>query len=164
MSVSGIGSSHALEWLQGYLSKAGSAAGSQPAATSQPSSDRASISREAMQLNLQASQASDPLQVSGVKGVQGRPHRQGGGQGGSSFVDQLAQSIMADLKGAAGGRTVSRTSEATAQAGANGGSLIDQLASKLAKDLPLRYQPVTVSGFAGTSSRSNMGHQVNRTA
>lgn len=158
MSVSGIGSSHALEWLQGYLSKAGSAAGSQPAAMSHPSNDRASISREAKLLNGQGSQAADPLQVSGVKGVQGRHHR----QCGSAFGDQLAHSIMAELTGAAGGGAASRTAEATAQAGANGGSLIDQLASQLVKNVQTKYQPV--SGFSETALRSNLGLQVDRTA
>src|SRR5574340_299057 len=86
MSVSCIGSSSVLQWLQTYLSSAGSATGSQSSCGCQSSSDTTSISQEAAQLNAtQASQATDPSQTSGVNGSQGhhRHHHQIGRDGNS---------------------------------------------------------------------------------
>lgn len=166
MSVSGVGSSPVLQWLQNYVSSAGSATGSQSSCGCQPVNDTTSISQEAVQLNAnQASQASDPSQASGVNGSQGHRHHHrhhhGGGQGGNSFVDQLAQSIVTDLQNATGSGVASGSgsSDATAQASANGGSFIDNLASAIANDLLAKYQQA--SGSAGTSSPSSTVNQVN---
>lgn len=157
MSVSGVGSSPALQWLQDSLtSRAGSAAGGQSSCGAQSSPDTTSISQQALQLNAaQASQTVDPSQASGVAGAQGHHHhhhRHGGGQGaggqgGNSFVDQLAQSIVTDLQKATGSDTASGSAATTAQAGGNGGSFIDKLASAIANDLLAKYQ---ASGSNGT--------------
>ena len=166
MSVSGVGSSPVLQWLQSYLSKAGPATGSQSSCGCPSSSDTTSISQQAVQLNAsQALQPSDPTQMSGVNGSQGHHHHHhhGGGQGGKSFMDQLGQSIIDDLQKAAGGGVASGSgsSDATTQASTNGGSFIDQLASKIANDLLAKYQQA--SGPAGTSSQSGTGNQMNAT-
>lgn len=168
MSVSGVGSSPVLQWLQSYLSKAGPATGSQSCCGCQSSSDTTSISQEAVQLNAsQASQTPDLSQASGVNGAQGHHghhHHHDGGQGGSSFIDQLAQSIIADLQSATGSGATSGagSSDATAQASTNGGSFLDKLASKIAEDLLAKYQQA--GGPAGTSSQSSTGNQVNAIA
>lgn len=169
MSISGIGSSPALQWLQSYLSSSGSATGSQSSCGCPPASDTASISQKAVQLNAsQASQTSDPSQTSGVNGSQGHHHhhRHGGGQGGSSFMDQLAKSIVSDLQSATGNGDASGSvgSAAPAQASGNGGSFIDQLASVIAGDLLAKYQQATGSAGAGTSPQSGTANQVNAIA
>lgn len=167
MSVSGVGSSPALQWLQNYLSSGGSAAGSQSSCGCQSPTDTTSISPQAVQLNAsQTLQTSDPSQTAGVNGSQGHHHHRhhGGGQGGNSFVDQLAQSIVTDLQKATGSGAASGSgsSDATAQAGINGGSFIDKLASQIASDLLAKYQQA--SGSAGSSSQSSTVNQVNTIA
>ena len=168
MSVSSVGSPPVLQWLQSYISKAGPATGNQSSCGCQPASDTTSISQDAVQLNAsQALQTSDPSQTSGINGPQGHHghhHHHGGGQGGSSFMDQLAQSIIADLQSATGSGATSGagSSNATAQASANSGSFLDKLASKIAGDLLTTYQQA--SGAAGTSAQSSTGNQVNATA
>jgi hypothetical protein len=166
MSVSGVESSPALQWLQNYLSSVGSATGSQSYSGCQSSSDTTSISQEAVQLNAsQASQTPDLSQTSGVNGPQGHRHHRhhGEGQGGNSFVQQLGQSIVTDLQKATGGGAASESgsSAATAQVSATSGSFIDKLASEIANDLLAKYQQA--SGLAGISSQSSTGNQVNAT-
>lgn len=167
MSVSSVGSSSVLQWLQSYLTKAGPATGPQSSCASTPSSDTTSISQEALQLNAsQASQTPGLSQNSTVKGLQGHygHHRHGGGQGGSSFMDQLAQSIITDLQNSAGNGATSGSgsSDATAQASTNGSSFIDKLASKISQDLLAKYQEA--SGLTGATAQSGTGSQVNATA
>lgn len=166
MSVSGVGSSPVLQWLQSYLSGSGPATGSQPSCGCPSSSDTTSISPEAVQLNAsQALQVPDPSQTSGVNGSQGHHHRHhGGGQGERSFVSQFAQSIVTDLQnGTSGGMASgSGSPNATAQASTNGDSFLDKLASKIAEDLLTKYQQA--SGPAGASTLSSTGNQVNATA
>lgn len=167
MSVSGVGTSPVLQWLQNYLAKAGPATGNQASCGCQPASDTTSISQDAVQLNAsQALQTSDPSRTSGVTGPQGHHghHHHGGGQGGNSFMNQLAQSIITDLQGAtgSGATSVAGSSDATEQASANGGSFLDMLASKIAGNLLTMYQQA--GGTAGTSPQSSTGNQVNATA
>jgi len=162
MSVSSIDSSPTLQWLQSYLSGSGPATEKPLSCGAQFSSDTTSISQEAVQLNAsQTLQAPDPSRASGVNGSQGHHHHHhyGGGQGANSFVQQLGQSIVADLQNATGGGVASgsEASAATAQTSANGGSFIDKLAGVIASDL-------VTSGSAGSSSQSSKGNQVNATA
>lgn len=167
MSVSGVGSSPVLQWLQSYLTKAGPATGPQSSCGSKPASDTTSISQEAVQLNAsQGSQTpplSQSLKVNGLQGHYGH-HHHGGGQGGRSFTNQLAQSIITDLQNATGNGAPSgrASADATAQATTNGSSFIDKLASKISQDLLTKYQQA--NGSAGTTAQSSMGRQVNTTA
>lgn len=151
MSVSGVGSSPVLRWLQNYLSSAGSATGS-PSSCGGPSSsnDTTSISQQAVQLNAdQAPQATDPSQTSGLYGPQGHPHHHhGGGQGGGSFMDQLAQSIVTDLQKATGsGASAGSGSSTTGSASSSttSGSFVAKLASEIANDVLAQYQQATGS-------------------
>ena len=162
MSVSGVGSSPLLQWLQNYLSPAGSAANSSSSSASrgcQSTGDTTSISQQAVQLNAtQAGQLTDPSQPSDVNGSQGHHHHhhhhgggQGNGQGNGSFIDQLAQSIVTDLQQATASGASSESSTAGASGSTStGGSFIDKLASTIANDLLAQYQQST--GSASTPS------------
>jgi hypothetical protein len=170
MSVSSVGSSPALQWLQNYLSSSGAATGTQPPCGCQSSRDSSSISQEAVQLNAsQVSQATDPSQASAAGGSQGHHHHHhhGGGHGGGSFVDQLAQSLVTDLQQAIGSGDASGPGSLTTTTGSAGstataGSFIDQLASQISKDLLARYQQA--SGSSASSSPTSVATQVNAIA
>ena len=72
MSVSSVGSSPVLQWLQSYLSGVGASTRNQSSCGCQQPADRTSISKAAAQWNAsQPSQAIDPAQTSGVNGVRG---------------------------------------------------------------------------------------------
>lgn len=168
MSISSVGLSPVLQWLQSYLSGAGASTGNQSSCGCQPSADTTSISKEAAQLNAsQSSQATDPAQASGVNGPQGHPrHRHhGGGQDGHSFVDRLAQSIVSDLQQATGTDASTSSGSPTpgsASASATGGSFIDKLASEIANDLLAKYQQAAANG--SSSSQTSSSSQVNTVA
>ncbi len=169
MSVSGVGSSPVLQWLQNYLSSAGSATGGQSSCGCQAPSDTTSISQQAIQLNAsQASQSTDPSQTAGVNGSQGRHHHHhhhGGRQGGQSFVDQLAQSIVTDLQNAsASGASAGSGSSTTGSSSSSGsgGSFIDKLASDIANDLLAQYQQAT--GTTTSTTPTSPTSQVNAIA
>ena len=58
MSISSVGSSPVLQWLQRYLSGAGASTGDQSCSGCQPSGDKASISNEAIQFKREPNFAS----------------------------------------------------------------------------------------------------------
>lgn len=165
MSISSVGSSPVLQWLQSYLSGAGSSKGSASSCGCQPSGDTASISQEAAQLNAnQVSQVSDSSQPSGAVGTQGRHHHHHhrGEQDGGSFVDRLAESILSDLQQATengGSPEAGSATPASVSSSATGDSFIDKLAQSIANDLLSKYQQAT--GASVSSSQPSATSQVN---
>lgn len=165
MSISSVGSSPVLQWLQSYLSSgAGSSKGTPASCGCQPSGDMTSISTEAAQLNAShASQADDPSQAEGATRTPGyrRHHRHGeGGEG--AFMDRLAQSIISDLQQATGTGTPSESGSstpATTSSSDRGGSFVDKLAQSIANDLLSKYQQTT--GGGNSSSSPNATSPVN---
>ena len=166
MSISSVGSSPVLQWLQSYLAGGGSSKSTVSSCDCQASADTTSISKEATELSAnQASQPVDPSQAEGVARGQGhhRHHRhEAGGEG--SFMDRLAQSIITDLQQATGNSAStpagSSNSDSDSSA-ASGGSFIDKLASEIAKDLLSKYQQVAGSSASSSSPTSS---QVNTIA
>ncbi len=171
MSLSGINSSPMLQWLQQSLSSADLASGTQAASAScgsSSASDPSSLFQQALQaLTSQTASSTDPQPALSVNGTQGQHHHhhhhggQSSGQGDSSFIDQLAQSILGDLQQTDSAASSSSTDSASAP-NATGGSFIDGLASAIANDLLTRYQQTT--GGNPASSLTNSTNQVSAIA
>lgn len=168
MSVSGVGTSPLLQWLQHAHSQTGSAAKGRSCCGGESSSDTTSISQEAIQLNaIRTPQSADRPQASEIRGAQGHHghhQHQDGKQDERSFIDRLVQSISTDLRSATGSDTASGagSSDAIVRASTIGGSFLDKLASKIAEDLLATYRQA--GGAAGTASQSSIGSRVNATA
>ena len=173
MSIAGVGASPGLQWLQNYLSPSGTGSGSQSSCGRQASTDMASISQQAMQLNAsQGAQSPDASLTSGVTGTQGQQHHHHhhhhdkSGSGGQSFVDTLAQAIVTDLQQATGSGTPTGSGSSTAEPASSslsGGSFLDKLASAIANDFLTQYQQTTGSTPPSTAQASPSS-QVNTVA
>lgn len=153
MSVSGVGASPSpLEWLQTYLSSTGSPPVSSSCSGCQPSTDTASISQQAVQLNASQAQSTDQSQTSGIAQSKGHHHHHhhGGGHGKGSTEDSLSGTAM---ESGAPTNTPSNTT---------GGSFIDNLAGALATDLLAQYQQSMASQTA--TSSSSTANQINAVA
>ena len=167
MSISSVGASPMLQWLQSYLSGASGTTGKSSSCGCQSSRDTASISQEATQLNAsQPSQTLDPSQASGIKSTEGhhRHHHHGGSQDGESFIDQLAHSVMTDLQQATGNgasNPAGASHSASESSSSSGESFVDKLASEIAKDLLSKYQQGTGSNNSSSPATTS---QVNTIA
>lgn len=112
--------------------------------------------------NNPALQTGDTAQSSNVNQCHRHHHHRHGHEGmsqdGASFIDRLAQSIVADLTDAQGTTPATATSgspTSVAPAQASDGSLIDKLASAIAKQLLAQYQISSgpTSGVPSTPSQ-----------
>ncbi len=169
MSVSSVGTSPMLQWLQSYLSSAGSVSSNQSCNAScgaQSMSDTASISQQAVELNAdQTEPLSDPSQLpdlSTLRAHHTHHHHHGDEQGlnqdDGSFMDQLAKSIVPDLQQPAGSDASSESNAPTDSQG-NEGSFLDRLAHAIANDLIAQYQQSP--GSDSTRSSTGDTSQVN---
>ncbi|MBX3235094.1 MAG: hypothetical protein KF814_02990 [Nitrospiraceae bacterium] len=167
MSISGIGSSSMVQWLQSYLSNPKTPGETQAACGCQHSSDSASISQDAIQQNAnQALQSLDPSQASGASATQGHHHHRhhhGSGQQEGNFVSQLAQAIATDLQQASGNTTSADASVATGDTPAQpvnstGDSFVTRLADLIAHDLLAQYQQQSQASTSASSTST--GNQV----
>ncbi len=173
MSVSSVGTSPMLQWLQNYLSSAGSASSTQsssPSCGTQSTSDMASISQQAVELNADSTeQGADPSQPpdpSTVRAHHAHHHHhhgdeQGQSQGDGSFIDQLAKSIVTNLQQATGSDTSSESNTST-DANGNEDSFLEKLATAISNDLLAKYQQST--GSESTTSSTGDTNQVNAIA
>lgn len=169
MSVSAVDSSPLLQWLQNYLSSAGSAGGSPPSSapsSTQSTTDTASISQQAVQLNTDpTASVPDPSplpDLSQLRAHHPHHHHHGGEQDqhpeGGSFIDQLAKSIVTNLQQATGSDASSQSNPSTGSYG-NQDSFVEKLATAISNDLLAKYQQST--GSASATSSIGETNQVN---
>jgi len=161
-----------LQWLQNYLSSAGSAGSCQSASTScdTPStSDTASISQQAVQMNAdpteQGPDSSQLPDLSTLRAHHSHHHHHDGEQGQSqedgSFIDQLAKSIVTNLQQGTGSDGSSELNTST-DSNENKDSLVEKLATAISNDLLAKYQQAT--GSQSTTSSTGDTNQVNAIA
>jgi len=149
MSISAIGSSPTIQWIQQLLmSGAQSALPQSRSSSTSATSDSMSISQEAIQLNATQSTQAQGTDQSTIRGAHHGHHRHGGGQDGQSPLSQLAQDIVNDLQeaGTNGAATNMGNTLTSGASGTNGGSFIQQLANQITANLLAAYgQPTVVT-------------------
>jgi hypothetical protein len=161
-----------LQWLQNYLSSAGSAGGSPSSSapsSTQSTTDTASISQQAVQLNADSTESvPDPSQLpdlSQLRAHHPHHHHHGGEHGqsqeGGSFIDQLAKSIVTNLQQATGSDASSQSNPSTESNG-NDDSFLEKLATAISNDLLAKYQQST--GSESTASSTGDTNQVSAIA